>query len=503
MIYKTLIEITPNDNIEEFTKLLCSKYINKSSGLDLLLNSLKSLPNIPIELLSKYYTRIYTEEKSHFYNDMNKDLRQNKKLNYLPYIKVLYEGVRLQSLPMSSDKMLFRGSLLSNKEIETIKKYLNNKIEDLPGAIIFSKAFLSFSKDINVAKYFLNMNENKNKELSKVLYILEKDDNLDYSLSTHADIDELSFYNEKEVLFFPFSSFEIKSINEIIDKNEKIYEIKLLYLGKYIKKFKEDKVFNEKENIEKVLPNSEFKNEIIKFGLINSENINKRNNCKELIKKYDEYKENIINNERENKKNNIRKIIKKIETNENVKMEKNENNNKPVQKSKEIDNNIIKTEQNNSNNNNENPKDRMRKLIDIFNNNKSNVRIEDKNNLENKNEVQNKIMKNEKNKNNIAPRKEDLNNIVKIEDKNNISLRKEEINNKFKIEGKNNIDLKKEITNGIVKNEDKNNIDLKRENTNNIVKNEDKNNIDLKRDNTNNIVKNEDKINLNLKREII
>ena len=227
MIYKALIEITPNDNIEEFTKLLCNKYINKSSGLDLLLNSLKSLSNIPIELLSKYYTRIYTEEKSHFYNDMNKDLRQNKKFNYLPYIKVLYEGVRLQSLPLSSDKTLYRGSLLSNKEIETIKKYLNNKIEDLPGAIIFSRAFLSFSKDINVAKYFLNLNENKNKELSKVLYILEKDDNLDYSLSTHADLNELSFYNEKEVLFFPFSSFEIKSINEIIDKNEKIYEIKL------------------------------------------------------------------------------------------------------------------------------------------------------------------------------------------------------------------------------------------------------------------------------------
>jgi len=506
MIYKALIEITPNDNIEEFTKLLCNKYINKSSGLDLLLNSLKSLSNIPIELLSKYYTRIYTEEKSHFYNDMNKDLRQNKKFNYLPYIKVLYEGVRLQSLPLSSDKTLYRGSLLSNKEIETIKKYLNNKIEDLPGAIIFSRAFLSFSKDINVAKYFLNLNENKNKELSKVLYILEKDDNLDYSLSTHADLNELSFYNEKEVLFFPFSSFEIKSINEIFDKNEKIYEIKLLYLGKYIKKFKEDKVFNEKEKVEKVLPNSEFKKEIIKFGLINSENINKRNNCKELIKKYEEYKENISNNEREKKNDNIRKIIKKIETNENAKREKNENNNKPVQNSKELCNNIIKNEENISNNNNEDSNNRMKKLIDIFNNNKSNSRIEGKNDLENKNAIQNKYMKNE-DKNNI--RKKDTNNIVKVEDNNNINLRKEDINNIVKIEGKNNIDLKKEITNEfnsqstLVKNEDKNNIALKREEINNIIKNEDKNNVTLKGEETNNIIKNEDKNNIALKREEI
>ena len=151
----------------------------------------------------------------------------------------------MQSLPLSSDKILFRGSLLSNKEIENIKRYLNKRIEGLPGAIIFSKAFLSFSKSKEIAQYFLNMNENKNKELSKVLFILEKDDNIDYSLSTHSDIEHLSYFEEKEVLFFPFSSFEIKDINETYDKNEKIYEIKLLYLGKYIKEFKND--LNEKK----------------------------------------------------------------------------------------------------------------------------------------------------------------------------------------------------------------------------------------------------------------
>jgi len=140
----------------------------------------------------------------------------------------------------------------------------------------------------------------------------------------------------------------------------------------------------------------------------------------------------------------------------------------------------------------------MKKLIDIFNNNKSNSRIEDKNDLENKNAIQNKYMKNE-DKNNI--RKKDINNIVKVEDNNNINLRKEDINNIVKIEGKNNIDLKKEITNELVKNEDKNNIALKREETSNLVKNEDKNNIVLKEEETNNIVKNEDKNNTALKGE--
>ena len=101
------------------------------------------------------------------------------------------------------------------------------------------------------------MNKNNNKEFSKVLFILEKDDYMDYSLSTHADIEDLSFFQEKEVLFFPFSFFEIKDINQIYDNNEVIYEIKLLYLGKYIKELKKDK--NIKKNI---IPDSEIKKEI-------------------------------------------------------------------------------------------------------------------------------------------------------------------------------------------------------------------------------------------------
>ena len=63
---------------------------------------------------------------------------------------------------------------------------------------------------------------------------MEKDDNIGYNLSTHGDIEKISFFpNEREVLFFPFSSFEIKDIKETTLGNDKRYEIKLLYLGKY------------------------------------------------------------------------------------------------------------------------------------------------------------------------------------------------------------------------------------------------------------------------------
>ena len=102
--------------------------------------------------------------------------------------------------------------------------------------------------------------------MCKVLFILEKDDNIDYSLGTHADIEKISYYpNEREVLFFPFSSFEIKEIKEVEINNNKIYSIKLLYLGKYLKDLENDKAFIQNENI---IPDSEFKKQIIESGLI-------------------------------------------------------------------------------------------------------------------------------------------------------------------------------------------------------------------------------------------
>ena len=139
--------------------------------------------------------------ESNFYKDINKDLRENKKENYLPYIKVLYESIILRSLKLASDKILYRGGKLLNKEIDIIKDYLNKKIEGLPGAIIFSKTFLSFTKNKKIAEEYLE-NEEDDKELIKVLFILEKDNNMDYSLSTHADIENISvFPKEKDIIF--------------------------------------------------------------------------------------------------------------------------------------------------------------------------------------------------------------------------------------------------------------------------------------------------------------
>ena len=245
----------------------------------------------------RYYSRLYTSDSS-FHKNINKDLGLNKKDKYLSFIKILYEGVKLKSLPLSNNNILYRGSKISNEEINKIKNHLNKKIEGLPSSIVFSKSFLSFSKDKNIAEQFLQ-GENKNKNISKVLFILEKDDNIGYNLSTHGDIEKISFYpNEREVLFFPFSSFEIKNIKELNINNEKIYEIKLLYLGKYLKDIENDNNIIKKDIL---IPNSEFKKQIEEFGLIKED---KNRTTKIVYNRFKNYVNEINNKNNNNDYNN-------------------------------------------------------------------------------------------------------------------------------------------------------------------------------------------------------
>ena len=202
LFYKTLVEKTSNKKMDDYTKFLCDKY-SKENKLNELLSSIKSLEDIPIEILSKYYARAYTIA-SEFYRNINKDLGLNNKEIYLPFIKTLYEGIKLKSLPLASDNILYRGSKISKDEIKLIRNYLNKKLDDLPGVIIFSKSFLSFTKEKATAQSFMQ-SSNKNKNLCKVLYVLEKDDNIGYNLSTHCDIEKISvFPNEREVYFYRF-----------------------------------------------------------------------------------------------------------------------------------------------------------------------------------------------------------------------------------------------------------------------------------------------------------
>ena len=259
LLYKILIEIPSNENIKKLTEYLNNEYGQKNKEIEFLFNSIKHIDDIPLELLSKYYSKIF------YYND---NLKFEEKTNELTFAKVLYEGIKLKSLPLTFNNVLYMGCFLNKEFIDGVKDSVIKKNRDLPAAILFSEQFLTFSKDKFTANNILNINNTHN--LNNVLLILENANSIDFSLSTHFDF-------ENKVIFLPFSSFEIKDIKNIENK----YEIKLSYLGKYLDNLRNDEKIS-KNNI----PNSEFKEKINSFGLINSI----KNNIKELIEKYDIYK---------------------------------------------------------------------------------------------------------------------------------------------------------------------------------------------------------------------
>ena len=345
LFFKSLIDALPNEAIEKYTISLYDNYAKNNNKVKELLGPIKYIKDIPIEILSKYYARLYTIE-SEFYEKINKDLGLNKYDNYLRFIKILYEGVKFKSLPLSKEKILYRGAKISNDEIIKIKENMNKKIEGLPSSIVFSKSFLSFSKDESRAKYFFKKG-NINNDISRVLFVLEKNVEIDYNLSTHGDISKLSVYpNENEVLFFPFSTFEIKNIKEIYIGNEKGYEIKLLYLDKYLDDIEQDK--NVIKNVNK-LPDSKFKEQLSKTGLIKKEKIEKLdtqtvyNSYKNYEKEVNSNKNNKIIGEISISVFDIKERTQIINSFENVKElnnYKNKENDWKYENKKEIEDNI-------------------------------------------------------------------------------------------------------------------------------------------------------------------
>ena len=136
LFFKALIENISHDKIEKYTNLLYNTYSNKNNEIKKLLSILISIPDIPIEILSKYYARLFTIESA-FYQNLNRDLSLNKLEKYLRYIKILYEGVKLKSLPLASSNILYRGAKISNAEVNMLKNYIKKKKEGLPGSIAF------------------------------------------------------------------------------------------------------------------------------------------------------------------------------------------------------------------------------------------------------------------------------------------------------------------------------------------------------------------------------
>ena len=166
---------------------------------------------------------MYTYECG-FFRNMNLDLSNDKFDIYRIYIFLLYDALNKKSIK-SYSKNVYRGTVLSKKEYDDLETSLqyneelnkNKKIKKEINVCLYNcKMFLSFSKSLNIATRFIN---GGNKDLIPVLFevegLNEKDmENNDFFIS-NLDLENINEYNdEKEVLFLPFSCFEIISIKD-------------------------------------------------------------------------------------------------------------------------------------------------------------------------------------------------------------------------------------------------------------------------------------------------
>jgi len=245
-LYKDIIvneEITEEDCIK-FHQFILSF---NEEDLNYLIQKLTFFKYIPRQILSKYWTRCYTIE-SNFYKLLNNNLMKSKLThNYKTFIKMLYTGIEIDSLNSYHGQYLYRGSVINKDEVKKINEYIKN--EKLSLIVVFSKAFLSFSEDKNSALGFCGKSDN-----TKIgcLYVLEN--NKKNLHESNADIQNISvFPDEKEILFFPGSSFIIKDIKEL--NNNKI-EIILNYNGKFKEKY--SFIYNNKEKINTLINNNIF-----------------------------------------------------------------------------------------------------------------------------------------------------------------------------------------------------------------------------------------------------
>ena len=134
------IYINRNLNYSElhnFTLFFLNNYCN-NADLIKLLKPILLFQEVPEEIISKYWARIYTYETP-FYSIMNKNLMARIYNQYEIYIKLLYKGLACNSYRPKFGATLCRGTKLELSEINYLKSIAGTN------QIIINKSFLSFS----------------------------------------------------------------------------------------------------------------------------------------------------------------------------------------------------------------------------------------------------------------------------------------------------------------------------------------------------------------------
>lgn len=194
--------------------------------------------NLPYYLYAKMFIRIYTANTP-FYKDLEMALLNEKFSFFSQCIFILFSGFNLNIFKDVHEVNLYRACQITLEDFKEIKK---NKL-------IFFRRFMSFTPDSNVAMNFMKFHLN-NKKFKLVLFVVNSLKGGTNSTVTNIDTKKCNFYDkEEEVIFLPFSGFEIYDIKE-----ENYYTaIYLNYLNKYEKKVKDYIEARSKDKVDEFL----------------------------------------------------------------------------------------------------------------------------------------------------------------------------------------------------------------------------------------------------------
>ena len=100
--FHKLIEPITREEIHNF-----NYYLNSVEGeIKKKITQLENIAEMPIEIICKYWAYIYTLEEGKFYSALNEGLKKKRFKLFLPFIKMMYEGVRKKVFPTVTNEKL-------------------------------------------------------------------------------------------------------------------------------------------------------------------------------------------------------------------------------------------------------------------------------------------------------------------------------------------------------------------------------------------------------------
>ena len=315
------IKVANQDTINNFVEYLTKEFKN-ITPISYLFSQLPNIGNITNNLLIKFWLRAYSTHLITLKNPedkINSTLNEKNLDNYLPIIQLLYKAVNSGSLNSEGNNKLFKGIFIPKYIFKEIFKNYNMKENgQIPKVIIYGNTFFSFYKDINTVKKFRNYNGSRFGRFDVYLnLILEGTTNFRFVKNNTIITKEVSYFDAKyddEILFFPFSCFEIVNI-EKNDDNE--YTLILNYLDKYTSLFNN----SESRSLKKIIKN-DYSELVMSSGLIDTSSndlpkwctrlfVVKRINDENLFNSVNQICQDIINKNNFNFENDLRVKIQK------------------------------------------------------------------------------------------------------------------------------------------------------------------------------------------------